>query len=274
LNLKKFYENIKKEHLFVFLVILVSLILFNYFNFEYTGLTVSQDSCYDKGYSCCSPSLGQGNYYFSLDNTCSQDQECWDYCQNSEQKQGGLITTGATFKESVNDFFDEFKKVISGIFKRNAVGSGLGGSSDDKCNSKPGKQNPIGRECSGMQEQDCLFSAPICDWDEGSCFGTGYTCEAALTQLECGVDGYALLCDWQTSQPHAQQDTTPPTVEPYPQTQLATNQNNFNTAANIILKFSETMDKNSIESAFSLRLTRRDYLYNKSNNICKRLVWK
>ena len=175
------------------------MVLFNYFNFEYTGLTVSYDSCYNKGYSCCSSGSGQGDYYFSLENTCSQGQECWDYCQNSEQKQGGLITTRATFQESVNDFFDEFKKVFTGIFKGGAVGSG------GKCISKPGKQSPIGRECpndcdsyiSVVCQGICNSHRPICEWDEGSCFATGYTCEAASTQSECEDSGYSLLCDWQ-----------------------------------------------------------------------------
>ncbi|MEK6834666.1 MAG: hypothetical protein AABX61_00190, partial [Nanoarchaeota archaeon] len=118
---KKIYNNIKREYLFVFLVVLAALIIFNYFNdFNYTGLSV-RESCYEKGYSCCMPGNGKDSYYFSLDNTCSTGQECWDYCGTSNQN--NLITTKASFIDSVNNFFIEIKNSIQQFFSRGTVGT-------------------------------------------------------------------------------------------------------------------------------------------------------
>ncbi|MEK6906951.1 MAG: hypothetical protein AABW45_00305, partial [Nanoarchaeota archaeon] len=119
MSLKKLYNNTKKEHLFIFLAILTALILFQFFgNFGYTGLTV-RDTCYDLGYSCCYPGAGQGNNYFSLDNTCSQGDGCWDYCSSN------LLTTKATFKDSFNKYFSDFKEAIGKFFGRGTVGEEL-----------------------------------------------------------------------------------------------------------------------------------------------------
>ena len=113
------YNKIKKEHVFIFLVIFTALVIFNYFDeFNYTGLVV-KESCYDKGYSCCFSDEGEGMNYFSLDDTCKGDKGCWEYCERSEAK--NLITGDVGFIDSIIDWFKN-------LFKKKAVGELVSGS--------------------------------------------------------------------------------------------------------------------------------------------------
>ncbi|MEK6932753.1 MAG: hypothetical protein AABW56_03075, partial [Nanoarchaeota archaeon] len=109
----KFYDNIKKEHLFIFLIILTALILFSYFDFGYTGLAVKNtDSCTNQGYSCCLQGNGDGSYYFSLDDTCSVGKECWSSCQASYDKKS-LVSGYSVF----TDAFDAVKNFFTKLFR-------------------------------------------------------------------------------------------------------------------------------------------------------------
>ncbi len=103
----KIYEKIKREHLFIFIIVLIALILFSYFDFSYTGLTSSnQKSCTEQGYSCCTQ--GKGTSYFSLDNTCSQGQSCWSSCQVNKN----LISGNSVFTDTLDKVTNFFKKIF------------------------------------------------------------------------------------------------------------------------------------------------------------------
>src|SRR3989344_7299234 len=114
------YKHIKKEHLFVFLALFTALVLFAYFeDFNYTGLVV-KESCTGKGYQCCNE--GEGVNYFSLDDSCRNNQQCWASC--SEQlKESNLITSSAVLDNIWNHIRNFFVK----LFSKEAVG-GVGTS--------------------------------------------------------------------------------------------------------------------------------------------------
>ena len=110
------YKHIKKEHLFIFLVLFTAIVLFTYFEeFNYTGLT-ARNTCTDKDYECCSE--GEGTNYFSLDYSCQNNQQCWSSC-SKKIKENSLITTSAVWDSSWNSiknfFINLFKKDVVGI---------------------------------------------------------------------------------------------------------------------------------------------------------------
>ena len=110
------YKHIKKEHLFIFLVLFTAIVLFTYFEeFNYTGLT-ARNTCTDKDYECCSE--GEGTNYFSLDYSCPNNQQCWSSC-SEKIKENNLITTSAVWDSSWNSiknfFINLFKKDVVGI---------------------------------------------------------------------------------------------------------------------------------------------------------------
>ena len=113
----KIYNKIKKEHLFIFLVLFTALVLFTYFDnsFNYTGLT-TKNICTDKGYECCTE--GKGTNYFSLDYSCPQDKECWSSC-SKQVKEFNLITSSAVLDSvwnPIKDFFmNLFKREVRGV---------------------------------------------------------------------------------------------------------------------------------------------------------------
>src|SRR3989344_6291173 len=102
-HLKRGYDAITREHLVIFLVLLTAIILFNSFDFGYTGLT-TREQCTFEGYSCCDDGYGEGIHYNYLDDSCLQKQGCYDLC-------GGNSVTGGTFW---NDFLDLFKRDVRG----------------------------------------------------------------------------------------------------------------------------------------------------------------
>ena len=142
-------KNIKNLIIF-FIILLAALILFQYFNFSYTGLNVKA-TCYSQGYSCCLQGTGQGNNYFSLDNSCNLNERCWDSCSSN------IITKKALSIDSLNKFFDDVKQGISKIFGRQTIGLPICDcSSDSDCelgyicdygDGSSGKCNPIGGLC-------------------------------------------------------------------------------------------------------------------------------
>ena len=80
------YSKIKKEHIYVFLVLFALLVVFTYFDdFNYTGLT-TKGICTEKGYNCCNAGEGDGSPRFSLDYSCPESRECWDTCINPFEK--------------------------------------------------------------------------------------------------------------------------------------------------------------------------------------------
>src|SRR3989344_1381574 len=102
----KIYNRIKKEYLFIFLALFTALVLFTYFDnsFNYTGLT-TKNTCTDQGYQCCTE--GQGTNYFSLDYSCSNNQQCWTSC-SEQTKKTNLITANVVLDSTwdyVKDFF-------------------------------------------------------------------------------------------------------------------------------------------------------------------------
>src|SRR3989344_3531005 len=123
------YKHIKKEHVFIFLVLFASLVLFTYFDkdFSYTSLTV-KESCTDKGYQCCNSNEGLGVNYFSLDNTCNNNKQCWNSCVENI-KETNLITSSAV----LDNIWSPIKNFFIKLFKREVRG-GLGSS---QCNGKP-----------------------------------------------------------------------------------------------------------------------------------------
>ena len=124
------YSKIKKEHLFIFIVILIALIFFNYFNFGYTGLAV-KNTCYGEGYSCCAQGTGQGDYYFSLDDTCNTNEQCWSSCKIEEN----LITTRVSLVDAFQEFFDKVKS----FFTRPVAGFTCSGTPTVSCDSFTGQ---------------------------------------------------------------------------------------------------------------------------------------
>src|SRR3989338_5063519 len=109
-HLKRGYDAITREHLVIFLVLLTAIILFNSFDFGYTGLT-TREQCTFEGYSCCDDGYGEGIHYNYLDDSCLQKQGCYDLC-------GGNSVTGGTFW---NDFLDLFKRDVRGGYTSNNV---------------------------------------------------------------------------------------------------------------------------------------------------------
>jgi len=156
-----FYEKIKKEHLFIFLFILIALILFSYFDFGYTGLAVRDNklSCTEQGYSCCSLGTGKGTNYFSLDDTCSQEKSCWSYCAVSYDNKN-LITGKSIF----TDVFDSVSNFFKKLFKPSV---GLDLCQPNTCNyirSTEGRS----QKCVLGNWQNCL-QFTMCDQSDGEC---------------------------------------------------------------------------------------------------------
>src|SRR3989344_3845039 len=120
------YKLIKKEHLFIFLALFTALVLFTYFNeyFNYTGLT-TKNTCTDQGYQCCIE--GQGTNYFSLDNTCNNNEQCWTSCTENI-KETNVMTTSAV----INDIWSPIKDFFIKLFSREVRG-GVGA----QCTGKP-----------------------------------------------------------------------------------------------------------------------------------------
>jgi hypothetical protein len=141
------YKGIKKEHVFIFLVLFSGLVLINYFLPDsYTGY-VSLDSCSSNGYECCNVNEGEGVYHFSLDDSCPQSQECWDSCPTKSTNQ---ITGNSVFTSAWNWITSIFTKetVAGGAWNNAPIGTifvtsekyngklnGLNGA-DDICQSK------------------------------------------------------------------------------------------------------------------------------------------
>jgi cysteine-rich repeat protein len=116
------YKHIKKQHLFIFLVLFTAIVLFTYFDeFNYTGLT-TKGICEEQGYECCTE--GKGTNYFSLDYSCSENQQCWSSCSET---QTNLITTGAVWENIWNPIKDFFNN----LFRKEIVGAPLGNCDGD-----------------------------------------------------------------------------------------------------------------------------------------------
>ena len=219
--LKKIYDSIKREHLFVILVILTALVLFNYFNFEYTGSVVQEKSCYQNGYSCCSSGDGLGNYYFSLDNSCSDNYECWDSCQDT------VITAKATLIDSLSGFFDNVKKSVNDLLGKRDVGKtilpdedsefearGGGGGQTSPCQLK--KDLPyqmvsqtfcIDEEfgtfgaddtnvCASGENKPYLVCRVFAEENRGECGILADSCSGFLTKESC-ESTYPEICEWE-----------------------------------------------------------------------------
>ncbi|MFH1209193.1 MAG: MopE-related protein [archaeon] len=109
------YHKIKKEHVFIFLILLTALILFDYFDFGYSGL-ITKRTCYSEGYSCCNLEEGKGFNHFSLDESCSYGKRCYESCKVEESK--NLVTGNAGFIDSIVNFFKNLfgkKEIVSGV---------------------------------------------------------------------------------------------------------------------------------------------------------------
>jgi len=107
------YRKIKKEHIFIFLVLFSGLVLINYFLPDaYTGYA-SLNTCSDQGYECCNVNEGEGVYHFSLDESCPQSQECWNSCPTKSTNQ----ITGNSIFTSTWDW-------INSIFTKETIGVG------------------------------------------------------------------------------------------------------------------------------------------------------
>src|SRR3989344_1585787 len=111
------YNKIKKEHVFVFLILFSALVIINYFvPGAYTSYTTAE-TCSKQGYECCSINEGEGVYHFSLDRTCSKSKECWDSCPAEINE-----ITGNTVAGDVGSFLSGIWSSIASIFKKEAVG--------------------------------------------------------------------------------------------------------------------------------------------------------
>src|SRR3989344_7171566 len=116
------YKHIKKEYLFIFLVLFTALVLFSYFNedFKYTSLA-TKGVCTDKGYQCCAQAQGEETNYFSLDYSCPNNQQCWSSCSKNI-KQTNLITTSAVWDNiwnPIKNFFIKlFGKEVVGVLRQ------------------------------------------------------------------------------------------------------------------------------------------------------------
>ena len=79
------YSKIKKEHLFIFLILFAALTIFTYWDsdFNYIGLT-TKSICTDTGYKCCIE--GEGTNYFSLDYSCSGKSTMLDLLFRKKKK--------------------------------------------------------------------------------------------------------------------------------------------------------------------------------------------
>src|SRR3989344_3685120 len=111
------YSKIKKEHLFIFLVLFAALTIFTYWDsdFNYIGLT-TKSICTDTGYECCIN--GEGTNYFSLDYSCSGNQQCWTSCSEKKEKVN-QITGNFNLIDTVNNWWNEL------ITKEITIGSGI-----------------------------------------------------------------------------------------------------------------------------------------------------
>ena len=169
------YNKIKREHLFIFVVILVSLILFRSFDFGYDGLAVQNigETCTQQGYSCCSAEAGQGTNYFSLDNTCSNNQGCWSYCQ--ENSNSNMVSGYFSFSDvygSVTNFFKNLFKPSVGVLPEEQICEGTPSVS---CGYFSYDRNT----CS--QITGCTWSS---NFGGGGCLGS-FTCDAQSSKQAC-----------------------------------------------------------------------------------------
>ena len=111
------YNKIKKEHVFIFLILFSALVIINYFvPGAYTSYTTAE-TCSNQGYECCSINEGEGVYHFSLDRTCSKSKECWDSCPAEINEITGNAAAG-----DVGSFLSGIWSSIASIFKKEAVG--------------------------------------------------------------------------------------------------------------------------------------------------------
>ena len=112
------YNLIKKEHLFIFLALFTALVLFTYFedDFNYTTLAI-KESCTDKEYQCCNENEGLGVNYFSLDDSCNNNQQCWTSCAENI-KETNVITTYAV----IDDIWNPIKNFFVNLFNKDTVG--------------------------------------------------------------------------------------------------------------------------------------------------------
>ena len=116
------YNKIKKEHVFIFLILLTMLILFNYFDFGYSGL-ITKRTCYNEGYSCCNINEGEGFNYFSLDESCPPNQRCYESCKYEDVKD--LVTGDVNFIDAIVSFFKN-------LFEKKEVVGRIGGECEGK----------------------------------------------------------------------------------------------------------------------------------------------
>src|SRR3989344_7349258 len=150
------YKHLKKEHLFIFLALFTALVLFTYFNedFSYTGLT-TKNTCIDQGYQCCTE--GQGINYFSLDNSCNNNQQCWTSCTESVKETN--IITGSTV---LNDIWSPIKSFFIKLFSKEAVG-GVGAA---QCQGKnilfTISEEVGGSHASKFTTEADAYSIPVC----------------------------------------------------------------------------------------------------------------
>lgn len=105
----KLYDKIQKEHLVIFLVFLTAIILFNSFDFGYTGLA-TQEQCRTI-YSCCDAGYGEGRHYYNLDGSCFDGGQCFDSCSGNSITGKGVFEN---FRLFFSDFFSAFKSDVRG----------------------------------------------------------------------------------------------------------------------------------------------------------------
>lgn len=115
------YNKIKREHVFIFLILLCALIVFDYFGTDYSGLSVRQkDNCISTGGICCKIGEGRGDHYFSVDTTCG-DKECWKECGKSESvSYSASPLTSFSITDTINSGWEWVKGLFVG--KKAAVG--------------------------------------------------------------------------------------------------------------------------------------------------------
>ncbi len=178
----KFYEKIKKEYVFIFVFLLATLIIFNVFDSTFTGLTTKVNSCSDQGYSCCLKDEGKGVNYFSLDDTCSQGKECWDYCESSSYETN-LISANVVF----SDFGNTIKDFFGNLFKKKVVGN-------PNCDCNSNSMCGTGKTCDtgSYTKGECLRQASTRRGGtlEGLCKAPSTACtnECSASEKRCGVN--------------------------------------------------------------------------------------
>jgi len=153
--------------------------LFSYFDFGYTGLSVKNtDTCTDQGYSCCTQGNGEGDYYFSLDDTCSVGKECRSSCQASYDRKS-LVSGYSVF----TDAFDSVKNFFTKIFKPSVAGI------TEQCTGTPA----VG--CNYYDTgNSCRYPTPAsCYWDSRiGCRGTLLDCEQQSVSVCTSIPGCTL----------------------------------------------------------------------------------